>query len=72
MCRHSKINLVSYCDHGNAGPDTAYVVEMFEDDTLVESRILPGKSRLYAEDLAENWKNAQGEFNDRQKRCINK
>jgi hypothetical protein len=72
MFRHSKIKMVGYCDQGNAGPDTAYVVEMFEDDTLVESRILPGKDKCYAEDLAENWETAQGEFNDRQARCINK
>ena len=34
-----------------------YVVDMFEDGKLVESRELEGKSIRYAEDCAENWEN---------------
>jgi len=36
---------------------TVYVVDMFEDGKLVESRELEGKSIRYAEDCAENWEN---------------
>ena len=32
-----------------------FAVEMFEDDVLVETRELPGKSISYAENTAENW-----------------
>lgn len=66
MHRHSSIKLIAYSDQGASGPDTAYVVELFEDTNLVSARILPGKSIHYARDLAENWDNHQGEFNDRQ------
>jgi hypothetical protein len=67
MHRHSNIRLLSYCGKDNSGPDAAYAVDMFEDNDLVETRILPGKSIYYAEDLAENWEQRQGEFNDEQK-----
>jgi hypothetical protein len=40
-----------------ARQSTVYVVDMFEDGKLVESRELEGKSIRYAEDCAENWKN---------------
>ena len=36
-------------------PDTLYVVDMYEDGRLVESRELPNKSLHYANDVAENW-----------------
>tara|TARA_Y100000389_G_scaffold199043_1_gene236682 strand:+ start:5220 stop:5462 length:243 start_codon:yes stop_codon:yes gene_type:complete len=36
---------------------TTYVVEMFEDGVLVETRPLLGKSIRYAEDCAANWEN---------------
>ena len=32
-----------------------FAVEMYEDDVLVETRELPGKSISYAEDTADNW-----------------
>lgn len=34
-----------------------YVVDLYEDNILVESRELPGKSIYYANDVAENWEN---------------
>lgn len=34
-----------------------YVVDLYENDVLVESRELPGKSIYYANDVAENWEN---------------
>ena len=40
-----------------ARQSTVYVVDMFEDGKLVESRELEGKSIRYAEDCAENWEN---------------
>ena len=39
------------------GPDTIYVVDLWEGDTLIEARELPGKNSYYAKDVAENWEN---------------
>lgn len=38
-------------------PDRMYVVDLYEDNKLVETRKLPGKSLYYAEDVSENWDN---------------
>jgi hypothetical protein len=35
--------------------DGVFVVDMYLDNQLLESRELPGKSIYYAEDTAENW-----------------
>ena len=35
--------------------EKGFAVEFYEDDVLVETRQLPGKSISYAEDTAENW-----------------
>jgi hypothetical protein len=35
--------------------DGVFVVDMYLDDQLLESRKLPGKNIYYAEDTAENW-----------------
>lgn len=40
---------------GSGGPDTMYVVDLIENGKVVESRKLPGKSKSYANDVAENW-----------------
>jgi len=37
--------------------DEMYVVDLFEDGKLIQTRELPGKSVYYAEDVAENWNN---------------
>lgn len=37
--------------------DLMYVVDMYDDGVLVETRKLPNKSIHYANDVAENWKN---------------
>lgn len=37
--------------------DVMYVVDLYEDGKLIESRKLPGKSRHYAVDVSENWDN---------------
>ena len=34
-----------------------YVVDLYEENTLLEERTLYGKSKRYAEDCAENWEN---------------
>lgn len=34
-----------------------YVVDLFLNDMLIESRVLKGKSIHYANDVAENWIN---------------
>jgi len=36
---------------------TCWQVEMYEDNVLIETRELPGKSIHYANDCAENWNN---------------
>lgn len=38
-------------------PDIMYVVDFFENEKLVESRELPGKSIYYAIEVSENWDN---------------
>lgn len=42
-------------ESGSNGPDTMYVVDLIENGKVVESRKLPGKSKSYANDVAENW-----------------
>jgi len=37
--------------------DLMYVVDMYDDGVLVESRKLPNKSIHYAKDVSENWDN---------------
>ena len=34
-----------------------YVVDLWENGKLIETRQLPGKSKRYAEDVEENWLN---------------
>lgn len=38
-----------------ADGDSMYVVNLYENDKLVQTRELPGKSMHYAKDVAENW-----------------
>lgn len=42
-------------DNPAAGGDSMYVVHLYENNKLVQTRELPGKSLHYAEDVAENW-----------------
>ena len=60
MSRTAKIKRVPYVggnSSGSNGPDVMWVVNMYEDGKLLESRDLPNKSLRYAEDCAENWEN---------------
>jgi hypothetical protein len=58
MSRNAVIRKEAYSSDGSSsGPDTTYVIDLYEDDTLLESRQVPGKSIYYAEDVAENWEN---------------
>ena len=52
--RKSQIRLVVNNDPVIGG-DSVYVVDLYDNDKLVQVRNLPGKSRSYAEDVAENW-----------------
>ena len=52
--RKSQIRLVVTNDPVIGGY-SVYVVDLYENDKLVQVRNLPGKSRSYAEDVAENW-----------------
>jgi hypothetical protein len=47
---------------GTKGPDTMYIVELWDGNSLIETRELPGKSIHYAESLAKNWEEGNGEF----------
>lgn len=38
-----------------ADDEEMYVVDLYENGKLIQTRELPGKSEWYAEDLAENW-----------------
>lgn len=55
--RTSQIRRVLTSDTALAGGDTMFVVDLYENGKLVQCRELPGKSRHYAEDVAENWQN---------------
>ena len=57
MSRTAKIRKEPYGRNGSRGPDTTFVIDLYEDNTLLESREVPGKSIYYAEDVAENWEN---------------
>ena len=57
MNRKSVIRKTTYSGNDLRGPDTTYVVDLFENDKLMESREIPGKSIYYANDVAENWEN---------------
>jgi len=37
--------------------DVLYIVDLYDDGLLVESRELPNKSIHYAKDVSENWDN---------------
>ena len=41
----------------NTETNETYVVDLYLDGILVESRELPGKSIYYAKSAAENWEN---------------
>lgn len=53
--RTSLIRKVLTRDTAAAGGDTMFVVDLYENGKLIQTRELPGKSRRYAEDLVENW-----------------
>lgn len=53
--RTSVIRKQPYVSGGSKGPDICYVVDMYENGKLIETRELPGKSIHYVNDVAENW-----------------
>lgn len=53
--RHSIVRLKPYVGNGTRGPDTMYVVELYENQKLIEERELPGKSKHFADSVSENW-----------------
>lgn len=52
--RRAQVRLVA-TDNAAASGDSMYVVDLYENGKLVQSRPLPGHNRYYAEDVAENW-----------------
>ena len=44
-------------DNAAVQGDSMYVVHLYENEKLIQTRQLPGKSLHYAEDVAENWEN---------------
>lgn len=53
--RYSTIRQLLYSGNGNKGPDTIYIVDMYEDGKKVGTNEFPGKSIHYAEAFARNW-----------------
>ncbi len=62
MSRNSSIRMKQVFNDGTKGPDTMYIVELWDGNSLIETRELPGKSIHYAESLAINWTEGSGEF----------
>lgn len=50
-----KVQVQGNNESGSAGPDSMFVVDLFEDNKLIQTRELPGKSQSYAKDVVENW-----------------
>lgn len=63
--RHSTIRQVPYIDSGSSGPDIVYVVDLYEDDTKVETQEFPNKSIYYVESVARNWDSGVLDFEDK-------
>lgn len=57
IMRHSVIRQVPFIANGNHGPDTLYIVDIYEDGKKVGTNEFPGKSIHYAESFARNWDN---------------
>lgn len=55
MRKSSVIRQVPFFGNGNDGPDTMYVVDMYENERKVGTNEFPGKSIHYAEAFARNW-----------------
>ena len=55
MKKSSVIRKVPFFGEGNNGPDTMYVVDMYENERKVGTNEFPGKSIHYAESFARNW-----------------
>ncbi len=58
MSRNAEIRTVmtqGNNDSGSNGPDSMFVVDLFENNQLVQTRELPGKSKKFATDVVENW-----------------
>ena len=53
--RHSSIRKVTCDENTNRGPDSMFVVDLYENNKLIETRELPGKSSHYAYDVSERW-----------------
>ena len=62
MSRNSSIRMKQVFNNGTKGPDTMYIVELWDGDSLIETLELPGKSIHYAESLAITWTEGNGEF----------
>lgn len=58
MSRKAEIRSVAIAgsnELGSNGPDSMLVVDLFEDNKLVQTRELRGKSQAFANDVVENW-----------------
>jgi hypothetical protein len=53
--RYSTIRQIPYSGNGLSGPNSMYVVDMYEDGKKVGTNEFPGKSIHYAESFAQNW-----------------
>lgn len=55
MKKSSVVRKVPCFGDGCNGPDTMYVVDMYENERKVGTNEFPGKSIHYAESFARNW-----------------
>ena len=58
MSRNAEIRTVAIAgsnESGSNGPDKMFIVDLYENNKLVQTRELRGKSQAFANDVVENW-----------------
>lgn len=53
--RTSEIRKAPYVGKGSEGPDMCFVVDLYDNGVLIETRQLPNKSIYYAREVSDNW-----------------
>ena len=53
--RTSEIRKAPYLGNGSKGPDMCFVVDLYDNGVLIETRQLPNKSIHYAREVSDNW-----------------
>lgn len=58
MSRKAEIRSVPVAgsnESGSNGPDKMFIIDLYENNKLVQTRELRGKSQAFANDVVENW-----------------